>query len=78
MPIEDKTLSIFLQAVAVALRELELDPPHSAQTVLDLVFDKLPQVLDDMPQASPQERDAMMLDQLALLAMLKTFVETLP
>ena len=73
MPIEDKALSIFLQAVAVALRELELDPPHSAQTVLDLVFDKLPQVLDDMPQASPQERDAMMLDQLVFACDVEDF-----
>ena len=76
MPIEDEALRIFLRAVAVALREIELDPPYSAQRVLDLVFDKLPRVVDDMPHTSPQERDAMMLDQIALLAMLKTFVET--
>ena len=73
---QSEALNIFLQAVALALHELESDPPYSAQRTLSLVLAKFPRLLDETPQVSPQERDSMMCYLLGNLAMLRTLVES--
>ena len=78
MPIEAEALNLFLENVAVALRQMERDPPYSAKRLLGLVHARIPVSCASLPNATPSDRDSILYLQLGHLAMSQTFVETLP
>ena len=74
--LEGEGLTLFVENVAVALRQMEADPPYTAQRVLELVHTRIPVSLSRLPNATRAEKAALERDQLALLALLKTYLDS--
>ena len=75
---EAEALNLFLENVAVALRQMEADPPYSAKRLLGLVLVNIRRSCAELPNATPVDRDALLYLQMGHLAMVQTFVEPLP
>ena len=74
--LEDEGLVLFLESVAVALRQIESDPPYTAERLLELVHARILVSSSILPDATRAEKEVLDETQLVLLGLLKTYLDS--